>query len=93
VKALLLQRAGRDERKLKSAQSLMKGEKSGRPSRAPIPPEVVRAVVERDGRRCVQCARSSSSTTSCRSRCGGAASVENLQILCGDCNRAKSDAL
>ncbi|MGO9974194.1 MAG: HNH endonuclease [Solirubrobacteraceae bacterium] len=24
---------------------------------------------------------------------GGATSVENLQILCGDCNRAKSDAL
>jgi len=24
---------------------------------------------------------------------GGATSVENLQILCGDCNRATSDAL
>jgi len=24
---------------------------------------------------------------------GGATSAENLQVLCGDCNRAKSDAL
>jgi hypothetical protein len=95
VKALVLQRAGRDERRLKSARSLMKGEKSGRPSRAPIRPEVVRAVVERDGRRCLQCGSTEELQLDhiLPVALGGATSVENLQILCGDCNRAKSDAL
>jgi hypothetical protein len=95
VKALVLQRARRGERKLKSARSLMRGEESALAGRAPIPPVVVRAVVERDGRGCVQCG----STEELQFdpilpvALGGATSLENLQILCGDCNHTKSDAL
>lgn len=95
VKALVLERARRDERRLKSAHSLMRGEESGQASRSPIPPDIVRAVIERDGRRCVQC----SSTEKIQLdhiipiALGGATSVANLQVLCSECNHAKSDAL
>ncbi len=96
VKALVLHRTRRDERKLKSARALMRGEESGGlAGRAPIPAEVVRAVIERDGRRCVQCGATEDLQFDhiLPVALGGATSVENLQILCGDCNRAKSDAL
>jgi HNH endonuclease len=95
VKALALQRLGREDRMLKSAHALMKGAVNGRSGRAPIPPEVVRAVVERDGRRCVQCGSVEDLQFDhiLPVSLGGATSVQNLQILCGECNRAKSDAL
>ncbi len=95
VKALVLQRARRDDRRLKSAHSLMQGEEAGLTSRSPIPPEMVRAVIERDGRRCVQCG----STENIQFdhiipvALGGATSVANLQVLCSACNQAKSDTL
>jgi 5-methylcytosine-specific restriction endonuclease McrA len=52
-------------------------------------------VVERDGLRCVQCGAAEDLQFDhiLPVALGGATSVENLQILCGDCNRAKSDAL
>jgi hypothetical protein len=95
VKALVLQRVSRDERKLKSARALMKGEENGTVSRASIGSEVRRSVVERDGLRCVQCGAAEDLQFDhiLPVALGGATSVENLQILCGDCNRAKSDAL
>lgn len=95
VKALALQRLGREDRLLKSAHALMKGEENGRSVRAPIPTEVVRAVVERDGRRCVQCGSDEELQFDhiLPVSLGGATSAQNLQILCGPCNRAKSDAL
>jgi NAD-dependent dihydropyrimidine dehydrogenase PreA subunit len=95
VKALVLQRGRRDERRLKSARALMRGEANGSPARAPIPQAVARTVFERDGDKCLECG-------SCEDlqfdhiipvALGGATSPENLQILCGDCNRSKSDAL
>jgi hypothetical protein len=95
VKALVLQRGRRDERRLKSARALMRGEANGSPARVPIPPAVARAVFERDGDKCLECG-------SCEDlqfdhiipvALGGATRPENLQILCGDCNRSKSDSL
>lgn len=65
------------------------------PRREPIPREIRRAVFDREGGCCVECG----------SRFdlqydhiipfahGGATSVQNLQILCGDCNREKSDSI
>ncbi len=95
VKALVLQRERSAQRKLQTAHSLMRAEEEGRPTRAPVPVEIRRAVFERDGGSCVECdsnfdlqydhilpvAR------------GGATTVENMQLLCADCNQRKSDSL
>lgn len=95
VKALVLQRERSQQRKLQTAHSLMRAEEDGRPTRVPVPVEVRRAVFERDGGKCVECdsnfdlqydhilpvAR------------GGATTVQNLQLLCADCNQRKSDSL
>jgi 5-methylcytosine-specific restriction endonuclease McrA len=73
----------------------MRGEASGLATRTPIPAEYARVVIERDGRHCVQCGVTEHLQFDhiMPVALGGATSVENLQILCGDCNRAKSDAL
>jgi 5-methylcytosine-specific restriction endonuclease McrA len=95
VRALLLQRERKLQQQIRSAHSVMRAEEAGRPTRVPIPTELRRAVFERDGGQCVQCegrfdlqydhilpvAR------------GGATTIENLQLLCADCNRRKSDSL
>jgi 5-methylcytosine-specific restriction endonuclease McrA len=93
VKALALQRLRREDRRLQSARSLMKGEEAS--GRAALPAEVVRAVIGRDGLRCVQCGSADELQLDhiLPAVLGGATSVENLQVLCGDCNRAKSDSL
>lgn len=56
IKALVLQRTRREQRRLASARALMQGEVTG-PSgrRAPIPPHLARSVFARDGHNCVQC--------------------------------------
>jgi hypothetical protein len=95
IKALVLQRKRRLEQKLQSARSLMRAEENGRPTRAPISTELKRAVFERDGGRCVEC----DSTFDLQYdhilpvALGGATTFENLQILCADCNRNKSDSI
>lgn len=95
VRALVLQRERKAQRTLQTAHSLMRAEEEGRPTRVPVPVEVRRAVFERDGGKCVEC----------ESRfdlqydhilpvaLGGATTVENLQLLCADCNQRKSDSL
>ena len=95
VKALALQCLRREDRRLASARALMRGEENAVGRRAPIPPELVRAVVARDGRACVQCAATQELQFDhiIPVALGGATSAENLQVLCGDCNRAKGDAL
>lgn len=95
VRALVLERERRQQQKLRTAHSLMKAEEAGRPTRIPIPSEVRRAVFERDGGMCVECG----STFDLQYdhvlpvALGGATTVENLQLLCADCNRRKSDSL
>lgn len=95
VKALVLQRKRRLEQKLQSARSLMRAEENGRPTRTPIPTELRRAVFERDGGRCVECGGSFDLQYDhiLPVARGGATTIQNLQLLCADCNRSKSDSI
>lgn len=95
VKALVLQRKRRLEQKLQSARSLMRAEENGRPTRAPVPTELRRAVYERDGGRCVECGGSFDLQYDhiLPVAHGGASTLQNLQLLCADCNRRKSDSI
>jgi len=95
VKALVLQRKRRMKQKLSSARSMMRAEEAGRPTRAPIPTELRRAVFERDGGRCVECGGAFDLQYDhiLPVARGGATTLENLQLLCADCNRRKSDSI
>lgn len=95
VKALVLQRRRRLEQKLQSARSLMRAEESGRPTRVGIPSELRRVVFERDGGRCVECGGNFNIQYDhiLPVAHGGATTLENLQILCAECNRRKSDSI
>lgn len=95
IKALVLQRKRRLEQKLQSARSLMRAEENGRPTRTHISDELRRAVYERDGGCCVQCGSSFNLQYDhiLPVALGGATTLENLQLLCADCNRRKSDSI
>ena len=95
VKALVLQRERRSQQKLQTAHSLMRAEENGRPTRVPIPTEIRRIVFERDGGRCVECDSNFDLQYDhvLPVSLGGATTVENLQLLCADCNRRKSNSL
>lgn len=95
IKALVLQRKRRQEQKLQSARSLMRAEENGRQTRAPIPTELRRAVFERDGGHCVDCDGSFDLQYDhiLPVAHGGATTLQNLQLLCADCNRRKSDSI
>jgi hypothetical protein len=95
VKALALQRIRKRERQLATAHSLMRAEEAGQPVRAPVPVEVRRPVFERDGGRCVECGGNFDLQYDhvIPFSLGGATTVDNLQLLCGDCNRKKGATL
>jgi 5-methylcytosine-specific restriction endonuclease McrA len=95
IKALVLQRKRQKERKLQSAHSLMRAEENGRPTRTHISEELRRAVFERDGGRCVECGGNFNIQYDhiLPVAHGGATTLENLQLLCADCNRRKSDSI
>lgn len=95
VKALVLQRKRSLEQKLQSARSLMRAEENGRPTRVPITTELRRAVFERDGGRCVECGGNFDLQYDhiLPVAHGGATTLDNLQLLCADCNRRKSDSI
>jgi 5-methylcytosine-specific restriction endonuclease McrA len=95
VRALVLQRERRQQQKLQTAHSLMRAEEAGKPTRVPIPTELRRAVFERDGGRCVECDSNFDLQYDhvLPVALGGATTIENLQLLCADCNRRKSDSL
>jgi 5-methylcytosine-specific restriction endonuclease McrA len=95
VKALVLQRERRAQQKLQSARTMMRADEAGRPTRSPIPTELRRAVFERDGGRCVECGSNFNLQYDhvLPVALGGATTVENLQLLCADCNRRKSDSI
>jgi HNH endonuclease len=95
VLALIRDRQRKSERRLDRARMLLNAEEGlGDPPRSRregIPLDVRRAVFERDGGQCVQCA----STFELQYdhvlpvALGGATSFQNLQLLCGQCNREK----
>ena len=68
------------------------GDQTKRPR---IPREVVDAVYKRDGGRCQECGATEDLQLDhiIPFSKGGATTVENLQLLCGKCNRAKSDKI
>jgi 5-methylcytosine-specific restriction endonuclease McrA len=95
VMALVVERERRKQRKLERAHAAMYQELNGGPRREPIPRAVRLAVWQRDGGRCVECASDFELQYDhvIPFSMGGASSVENLQLLCANCNRAKGAAL
>jgi hypothetical protein len=99
VLALIRDRQRRTARQLDRAHTLLNVDEGRqqrpRNQRQPIPREIRRAVFERDGGSCVDCG----STFDLQYdhvipvALGGATSLGNLQLLCGDCNRTKGASL
>ena len=96
VLALVRDRERRSGRRLQRAHAALA--QDGAPPavrRDPIPRHVRLAVFERDGGRCVACGSAFELQFDhvIPFSIGGAATVENLQVLCAGCNRAKGAAL
>ena len=95
VMALIRDRQRRSAQKLGRAHMLLnveEGQAADESSRRkPIPREVRRAVFERDGGRCVECGSNFDLQYDhvLPLALGGANTLENLQLLCGPCNREK----
>jgi hypothetical protein len=95
VLALIRDRQRRSAQRLDRAHMLLNAEEGQAPEarsrRVPIPREVRRAVFERDGGKCAQCGSSFDLQYDhvIPVALGGASTVENLQLLCGACNREK----
>jgi hypothetical protein len=95
VLALIRDRQRREAQRLARAHMLLNAEEGHdeppRSRREPIPREVRRAVFERDGGQCVQCGSNFDLQYDhvLPIALGGANTVENLQLLCGQCNREK----
>ncbi|MEH3053138.1 MAG: HNH endonuclease signature motif containing protein [Patulibacter minatonensis] len=100
VAALLGERAARDARRLERAHALRARAASAPADRAPegrraIPREVRLEVWERDGGRCVECGTDFDLQYDhvIPVALGGGSTGENLQLLCGSCNRRKGAAI
>jgi len=91
VMALVRARERRSKQRLERAHMLLSAEAASQTRREPIPQEVRRAVFERDGGRCTQCGADFDLQYDhvIPVALGGATRVDNLQLLCGECNRAK----
>jgi 5-methylcytosine-specific restriction endonuclease McrA len=92
VYALVYERNHRAQRRLARAhQTVALGQAPPAPRREAISRDVRRAVWERDGGTCVQCGDAFELQFDhiIPVALGGATTPENLQVLCGPCNRAK----
>jgi 5-methylcytosine-specific restriction endonuclease McrA len=94
VLALVRERERRQQRRLERAHAALAGA-NGAARRESIPRTLRLAVWERDGGACAQCGARFDIQYDhvIPVALGGATSVENLQILCGECNRAKGASL
>lgn len=94
VLALVRERERKRTRRLDRAHAALAGE-LGTNRRDPIPREVRQVVWERDGGRCVGCGADFDLQFDhvIPHVLGGADTVENLQVLCGPCNREKGPAI
>ena len=94
VLALVREKERRRARQLERAHAGMAASAAA-PRREAIPRQVRLAVFERDGGRCVECdsAFDIQYDHVIPVAMGGATTVENLQILCADCNRRKGATL
>jgi hypothetical protein len=95
VLALIRDRERRQQRKLERAHAAMAANAADVLRREVIAREIKLAVFERDGARCVECGSNFDIQYDhvIPFSMGGASTVENLQILCSDCNRQKSASL
>jgi 5-methylcytosine-specific restriction endonuclease McrA len=94
VAALVHARQHRKQRQLDRAKDLMSLDAD--PSRRErIPEDVQRLVFRRDGGRCVKCGSRELLQFDhvIPVALGGSSTAENLQVLCTNCNREKSDSL
>ncbi len=97
IAALLAERAAREARRLERARAVQAQQAAApaSPGRRPIPRELRREVWERDGGRCVECGTDFDLQYDhvIPVALGGATTAENLQLLCGPCNRGKGAAI
>ncbi len=96
VLALVRDRERRSGRRLQRAHAALARDDDPLVSRREPIPRIVRLTVfERDGGRCVTCGSAFELQFDhvIPFSMGGAATVENLQVLCAGCNRAKGAAL
>jgi hypothetical protein len=96
VNALLVTRQQRERQRIDRAQAMVAmGAQPRNAARGAIPDDVKQLVWQRDGGRCRQCG----SITELQFdhiipvAMGGASTPDNLQILCGSCNRRKGAGL
>ena len=95
VMALVLERERRKQRRLDRAHAAMHQELAPVARREPIPRDTRLAVWKRDSGRCVECGSDFDLQYDhvIPLSMGGATSAQNLQLLCGACNRAKGASL
>ena len=91
VMALVAERERRTQRRLERAHAAMRQELADAPRRSPIPRDIRLAVWQRDGGRCCECGGDFELQYDhvIPFSLGGAATAENLQLLCAGCNRDK----
>lgn len=93
VLALIRDRQRKDQQRLRRAHMMLNAEQASAGNRRePVPRELRRMIFERDGGHCVECGSNFDLQYDhiIPVALGGATSFENLQLLCGDCNREKS---